>query len=157
MSSPSSPTLILDVRTRRAEAAVVAWTVAATLAAPGLLSVLTLASAGALGTLTALGAAWGFSRGGWLSGERRIAAVTWTGDGRWLLTDAAGRVQQAALDPGTRVFPRLIWLRWRINGAARRSMLLTSLDLAAPDLRRLAVRLRIEGFTGAPPPGVAAA
>jgi hypothetical protein len=87
--------------------------------------------------------AFGFNRAGWLGDRERIEHVVWSSDGRWLLTDACGRQVEATLRDDTRVGNRSVWLRWNANRT--RSKLLISGDLQAAELRRLIVRLRIQG------------
>jgi hypothetical protein len=159
MSSTSSPTLIIDVRARRAEAAVAACTIAAGLLAPSLLNPFDATGAVVGGCLAGLLLGWGFRRAGWLGGDQRVANVSWAPDGTWVLTDRAGRRAEAVLESETRVTRRMLWLRWRGENAARgsRAILLTSADLPAQDLRRLIVRLRIDGLKRAPSPDLVAA
>ena len=63
------------------------------------------------------------------------------------------------LDAQTRVTAHVLWLRWRVQEAPFRthSILLTWADLPEPDLRRLVVRLRIDGLKRAPSPRIVAA
>lgn len=93
----------------------------------------------------------GFWYAGWIGrGSRRLKAVCWLQDGRWLLMDEANRVVAAKLHADTRVFARCVWLHWAgadpaRDGRLRRSLLLAAGDIADSELRRLLVRLRIEG------------
>jgi hypothetical protein len=106
-----------------------------------------------LGAAVMVGA--GLSHAGWLGGGRRIQRLTWLDGGGWLLTDAAGRNYTGRLRGNARVAGRWIWLSWTLGKAhPGRHMLLGPGDIPAPDLRRLAVRLRIAGI---PRQGTAAA
>ena len=88
----------------------------------------------------------GFRRAGWAGGPRRIIRVNWRAEnagGQWFLTDARGREFAAELRPDTRVAAGCVWLRWNAEGI--RSMLLIRGDVATLELRRLGLRLRLEG------------
>lgn len=159
MSSTGSPTLIIDVRGRRAESVFAALTIALGAAAPWLIDAASPAFA-ALCTVCCGGAlAWTFRRQGWLGGRRRIVRVSWTSEGRWILTEAAGHGVECVLDPGTRVARALVWLRWRLeeNPSVRRSLLLTAGDATSSDMRRLIVRLRSDAARAFAARGVVAA
>jgi hypothetical protein len=160
MSSTSSPTLIIDVRARRAEAVVVSCTLAIAALSPWLLTSLARAVALSTGLVAFSVLALGFRLAGWLGGKRSIDTVSWVSDGRWFLANRAGAPFEATLRAGTRVGPGLVWLQWRSSSAGFplvRTMLLTDRDLPAQDLRRLVVRLRIDGLgRGAPPATVVA-
>jgi hypothetical protein len=143
MSSQGLPTLELDVRTRRTERRVAALAIALAAGAPWLMdpdfgiAVLALSVAGAI-------LSWaGFRRAGWIGGSRRIGRVSWQADGQWLLVDARGKEFEAVLRPDTRVAAGFIWLRWNAEGV--RSMLLTKGDVPVGQLRRLGLRLRLDG------------
>lgn len=146
MSSQGSPRLELDLRGRYWERRV-AW-FALILPPVCLMLLLPLPAAIGFGALTALAVMLGLLRAGWLGGADRIQRVTWSSDGRWQLTDARGRVLEGTLRADTRVASRLVWLRW--NTSWTRSMLLVSGDIDMTELRRLIVRLRIEGVRQAP-------
>ena len=143
MSLQGLPTLELDVGPRRAERRVAVLAIVFAAGAPWLadldhtMAILALSTAGA-----SLGWA-GFRRAGWIGGPRRIDRVSWQADGQWLLVDAQGRKFEAVLRPDTRVAAGVIWLRWNAEGV--RSMLLTKGDIATGQLRRLGLRLRLEG------------
>jgi hypothetical protein len=154
MSSPGSPSLELDVRSRRLEKRVAVLGLCCATTAPWLMSqgwhAVLLAAA-------ALGSCWvGFRHAGWWEGERRISRVSWSAEGSWLLTDSLGRHYSGALRPETRITSGLVWLRWDTRaqdaGAIRagkqgiHSMLLTSGDIPPSQLRRLCVRLRLSRY-----------
>ncbi|MGH8177119.1 MAG: hypothetical protein ACREV5_12735 [Steroidobacter sp.] len=150
MSSTSSPTLIIDVRARGAERSVVAGTLVLAAFAPWILTTPPPLGAFFLSLVSLLLLTWGFGRCGWLPGRRRIETVSWVADNRWILTDGSGSTSEATLGPGSRVGRRMIWLQWRPMGAVlghTHSILLTAFDIPEQDLRRLGVRLRIEGLS----------
>jgi hypothetical protein len=146
MSSPSSPPSILDLPDRRAErslargvialAVFVPWLFAAPLLLQGMGSIV-------LGCLTYAGV----RRSGWVPGPHRIARIAWLTDARWELTTSSGERRYCELHPSTRVGSYAIWLRLRSAEPARRDhcFLLTRTDASADAVRRLSVRLRLEG------------
>jgi hypothetical protein len=149
MSSRSSPTLIIDVRARRAEGVIVVCTLAVAVLSPWLLTSLAPPAALSAGIVAFSGLAIGFRRAGWLGGLRSLETLSWISDGRWVLVDRAGAHIEATLGAGTRVGPGLVWLRWRVSNSGFplvRTLLLTDRDLPAQTLRRLVVRLRIDGL-----------
>lgn len=151
MSSPSSPSLVLDVASRRFESRVALLAVAAGLSAAAWLA---LGGAPALAVLTsvALGVVIvGLRRAGWLGGERRLVKLAWLADGQWLLTDARGRSRQGVICSDTRVGKAWVWLRWNTLDASATPppMLLARTDMPREDFRRLKVRLRVEGARSA--------
>lgn len=146
-----------DVHARRSESVVATLTIVAGCVGPFLIDAPGFSEA--LLASIAIGALLirAFVRAGWLGHANRIQAIVWGTDGRWVLTDARGRRFDAALDDASRVWPQIAWLRWRSDeGLFRpRSMLLTRLDLAPSDLRRLVVRLRLDRLKHEQAPGVA--
>jgi hypothetical protein len=140
MSSPSSATLAIDVRSRRFEARIANLVLALTVVAQ-FLAWRSLALAVAMAIATFFCTRWGFRRAGWREGEYRLTHIGWRADGRWLLRDEAGRSFAGELRPDSRVGRSYVWLRWDADNV--RSMLLANDDLPDPDLRRLMVRLRI--------------
>jgi hypothetical protein len=156
MSSPSSPTQLFDVSSRRAESRVARMTLVGSLAASVLLSasiegaVYPAATLAAAAAILVAGAIAGLDlwRAGWLGGRHRIQQLTWLSDGGWWLTDAAGQRYAARLRGQTRVAGRWVWLSWRVDGRAR-YLLLAPGDIPADELRRLVVRLRV-GLSGHP-------
>jgi hypothetical protein len=139
---------VFDVSSRRAEFRVAWVTLVGCLAATVLLSTSIEAAgptatiaAGAILVAAAIAAAdlW---RNGWLGGRHRIQHVAWLSDGRWWLTDSAGRRCAARLRGQTRVAGRWIWLCWYTDRRTR-YLLLSPGDIPADELRRLAVRLRV--------------
>jgi hypothetical protein len=147
MSLQGSPRLELDLRGRRWERRV-AWLALILAPAPPLLT-LSLPLAVCVASLAALLVAGGLYRAGWLGGGDRFQRVVWSADGRWFLTDGRGRSHLGALRVDSRVGAGFVWLRWNANRT--RSMLLISGDVEAAELRRLIVRLRIEGVRSALP------
>jgi hypothetical protein len=161
MSSPSSPTLLFDVSSRRAECCV-AWMTLVGCVGASVLGFTAIESAidpamisGPVATLVASAiAGLGLRRAGWLGGRQRIRHLTWLSEGGWLLTDAAGRQYAARLRGETRAAGRWVWLSWSVDGRAR-CLLLAPGDIPAADLRRLAVRLRT-GMSGRPARAISA-
>lgn len=153
MSSTSSPTLLRDVHSRHTErrVAVLALTGGGLTpfltALPGVVSVVC-----ALASMLVIWA--GFWRAGWVAADHRIVALSWLTDGRWLLTDRRGRTVEGRLRPESRVGCRAVWLHWDVTGRSdfrRQSLLLAGGDIPDSDLRRLMVRLRIEGHQSQSP------
>ena len=147
MSLPSSAILTIDVRARRAERVL------------GVLASLGLAGAGMLlfpsfsylsvaaFILVTAAAGAGLWLHGWLGGARRLARIARLPDGRWQLRDVRHTDVIAQLRADSRVGARWLWLRWNAESAwpRRPSMLLVHGDLPTADLRRLIVRLRLDG------------
>lgn len=151
MSSQGSPALDLDVHARRAERRVAMLVLMTGVLAPWLLQV-TIPTSLLLSASAAIGLSYGFRQAGWLAGPRRLVRITWLGDRRWFLTDARGLRREATLLPDTRRGPGCVWLRWRLVDAPDvHSMLLVRTDLATHELRRLLVRLFVDGMSPAQP------
>ena len=147
MSSPGSPTLILDARTRRAERAVATIALAAAGVAPWLADVHGLQAL--VYGLCCMGvAALGLYRAGWLGTARRLVGATWTADGRWTLSRHGQDPLDAVLLGDSRCGAGWVWLHWSTGRWSRRSMLLVRSDLSSGQLRRLVVRLRLQGAAG---------
>ncbi len=86
----------------------------------------------------------GFLASGWLGGPRALAIVFWLPEGGWWLTSRNGSGEVAKLLPDSRVFTHWLWLRW--NGpSGRRQALLLRRSVEADAVRRLAMRLRLQG------------
>lgn len=120
---------------------------AATAGAPWLVTAFTPALACAI-SLSSFVLVWlGFRRAGWVSADHRIVGVSWLPESGWRLTDRCNRTIEGVLRSDSRVGGRCVWLRWDTDGLPfnRKSMLLTAGDIPERDLRRLVVRLRIEG------------
>jgi hypothetical protein len=145
MSSPSSPTLLCDVRSRRAERTVALLALLAGALGPSLVTSLDTTAAWVISTFCVSLVWLGLWLAGWI-GARRIVGVTWMSDGCWRLTDGRGTTVDAVLRGDSRVGSHWAWLRWTIPGSfGRRSpvLLLVTGDVSANELRRLLVRLRI--------------
>lgn len=112
-------------------AAVVPW-----LVTPGLPAVLPALAAGAAVYL-------GFLSSGWL-GPRALAGATWSPEGEWCLTRRDGVDEPGRLLPDSRVFAHWLWLRWEAPSGRHQALLLRA-SLQADAVRRLAVRLRLQG------------
>lgn len=140
MSSHGLPTLFLDIRGRRAERAVaasmlvLACCASTQLPLPGAVLAAVVPAAA---TLVGLG----FLFSGWLGGPGRLTRIACQPDGRWMLSDGAGRTVEAELAPGSRITPFALWLEWQ--GRAGRPLLLLPGDVPATDFRQLVVRLRL--------------
>ncbi len=81
---------------------------------------------------------------GWLGGPRAIHRATWSSDGRWWLIDGRGAAFEARLLADSRVFAHCLWLRWD-SPAGRRQAFLARRGLQSDVVRRLGVRLRLQG------------
>ena len=154
MSSPSSPTLSLDLRERRWDARVAIAASFAAATAPWLLVRVVGWPAVACSSLLILViCVVGFHRANWL-GPKRLVRAVWQSDGCWLLTETSGRTYMAMLAASTRMSPFAIWLRWESQDSfdaaewMRRGQVATLLlfrgDLPTSDFRRLLVRLRMD-------------
>lgn len=143
MSSRNSSILKLDVGLRRAETRVAGLVLAAGACGVLLLGPAswTYACAGA-GCLVAI--ACGLWRAGWIGSRHRIVGMQWLADGGWLLTDSRETPFPGTLSGGTRLGRDSLWLQWTTGRGRRHSMLLAPGDLPPIQLRKLAVRLRIE-------------
>ena len=99
----------------------------------------------------------GFRNAGWIGRRRRIQRIVWQADGRWCLIEGAGQQVEAVLRGDSRVAAAHAWLHWDVQPPQRgsRTVLLVPGDVSEPDLRRLAVRLRIDQPGRAAPPAMA--
>lgn len=162
MSLQGSPTLTLDVRTRRTERLWAFSTIWLTAATPALvISSMGIPAAILASAAIAVSLWMGFRRVGWI-GRGQLARIVWQADGRWVLTFLNGRQFEAVLRPDSRMSTRLIWLRWEIPRDIRNGwtaslrhwmnpdwmnpicLLLAAGDTSASDFRRLRVRLRTD-------------
>lgn len=153
MSSPSLPTLTVDARSRRLEPGVALLALGLGAVAPALLTGLGFAATvvASIASILLIGA--GLRHAGWLPSRRRLAAFVWHADGRWLLTDVCNTTFEGRLCADARVTERWVWLRWRVESqrvTSARTMLLARGDVAESELRRLIVRLGIEGSRRGP-------
>ena len=138
MSSPGSDVLTIDLPERLAsDRAVAGLLVAAAVVVEIVVSRYPDGQAGIGLVAGVLLASWHC----WL-GRRsaKVRAATLDRRGDWQLGLADGRRVAAVLLPGTRVLGRTVVLRLR-GGRVTRSAWLTSRDLSAVELRRLAMRL----------------
>lgn len=77
-------------------------------------------------------------------GARAARRIVCQDDGRWLLQDHRGRMQEARLLPSSYLHPRLVILNFRLEQRPRRrSLVLCPDSLDAQALRQLRVRLRM--------------
>ncbi len=145
MSSTDSPTLHVEIGHRRVERRLTLLILSCGCLAPFLFQPLELLPRALLSTAAGLMLWTVIQPLGWLGGPRRITGIQWSADGAWLLRQADGQAVEATLHPGTRVWPFGVWLRWR-EGSSRkgrgRALFVTLTE--APELRRFAVRLRVE-------------
>jgi hypothetical protein len=142
MSSSTSSALTLDVEGRRTERRCILAASGLAACASTLAGLQSVAVAAVLALVGAGVLAYGFWRAGWV-GSARIVRIAWLSDGRWLIAASSGRSIEGQLRADSRVGTWWVWLRWDADRV--RSMLLFRGDLTEPDLRRLIVRLRIEG------------
>jgi hypothetical protein len=151
MSSTSSPTVACDVRSRRVETRVAWLALTLSLGLPLVVgSMIDLPAALSMGAsaVMALLIGVGLAQAGWLGSDRRLAAISWLGDGRWLLTDQAGRTVEGRLRSDARAVRGAVWLSWQVASGSipsSRSILLAQGDVPDADLRRLSARLRLHG------------
>jgi hypothetical protein len=140
MSSPGSPTLIIDVGARQTERVIAIGLLVAIASVALLLS----HSSVQLSILIAGGAvvAAGFRRAGWFGGPRRLTRIVCHPDGHWLLCDRDGRTADASLMRSSRITPAGLWLQWTDSASSVRSLLLLPWDMPEAQFRRLTVRLR---------------
>ena len=138
MSSPGSDVLTIELPARLAsDRAVTGLIVAAAVAVETVVARYPGGQGGigvAAGILLATWHSWLARR------SAMVQAATLDGRGRWHMVLADGRQVAAVLLPGSRILGPTVVLRIR-GGRLTRSAWLTSRDLPAPDLRRLAVRL----------------
>lgn len=89
----------------------------------------------------------GLRHSGWVPGPHRVARIAWRTDARWELTTSSGEKRYCELHPSTRVGAYAIWLRLCSSEPTRRDycVLLARTDTSADAVRRLSVRLRLEG------------
>lgn len=149
MSSRGLPTLFLDVRRRRSDRAVAAVVLVLAI----LVSTQMPLPAAALAIVVPGAAAtvgFSFVLIGWLGGRGRLARIACQPDGRWALSDMAGRTVEVELAPESRVTPFALWLEWK--GRPGRPLLLLPGDVSGTDFRRLVVRLRLSATSVRSPP-----
>lgn len=143
---------MIDVRARRAERVLGVFALLGlTGAGMLLLPPFSFLSAGSFMVVTAALIA-GLWLHGWLGGARRLARIAWLPNGQWQLRDARHTDVIAELRADSRFGARWLWLRWNAESAwpRRPSMLLVHGDLPTADLRRLIVRLRLDGCAQPP-------
>ena len=151
MSSTDSPTLLFDVRARRAEPCIAYAALGAGALTPWLFPPVSLFWTLYASATLALVLWAGLRRVGWVHSPRRLSSVSWSADGRWRLTCADGRDYEAKLQPATRVFPWGAWLSFQVDDAPLRRCSLLLLRADVRELRRLLVRLRVDGSHVADP------
>jgi len=171
MSLQGSPTLVLDVGSRRTEKRVAAASALLAAGAAAFISLNTvpanvsMVASIAIALSAAAVALAGFRNAGWIDGHRRIRRIVWQTDGRWCLIGPALGQVEGILCGDSRVGAGYAWLRWDVqppqSGPRRvRTVLLAAGDVSEPDLRRLSMRLRIDGALRRPkraaPPEVTA-
>jgi hypothetical protein len=139
MSSRDSPALTFDVSRRLGDR--YGWPallgLTTLLVCLGASQSLSLAALLGLAALPALCWTWYSERS-----NGRLTRVSWLPDGRWMLQASHGPIE-ASLRPDSRFARHYVWLRW--DADVRRSVLMLPGDLAEADLRRLVVRLKVEG------------
>ncbi|MBL8264875.1 hypothetical protein [Steroidobacter sp.] len=144
MSLPDSATLTINVRGRRSERWLGALALLAPILATHLLPLPTVTAA-EISILAASIVAAGLWWHGWLGGVRRLTHVSRSSDGRWLLEQGA-QAAPATLSEHSRVGSHWLWLGWHSAAGRpkRRFMLILQGDVLPAELRRLAVRLRLD-------------
>lgn len=156
MSLPNSPPLNLELRAPRHEAQI-AW--AAVILAAAVPTLFFPSIPGVMVGFFAGGVLYlGFANAQWLAPARSIARLSWLADGRWLAQDAAGTVWECELRSSSRAFAKAAWLCLEPSDASRKPfyLLLTSGGLRHPgELRRLIVRLRLDGMRSQTSPEMA--
>ena len=153
MSSRDSPALTLDVAGRQADRLCVLALFGLLASAAALVGMRDPAVGLCLGTIGPVVIGYGLWRARWI-GLQRLGRIVWLSDGRWQLAEMGGRVFEATLRGDSRAGSLYVWLRW--DAEIVYSMLLFRGDLTEPALRRLIVRLRIDGSRSsreAPTPG----
>jgi toxin CptA len=83
-------------------------------------------------------------------GPGAVRAASWGADGTWTLSLATGGELEARLAPSTFVGTSLVVLNFRCGRWRRYALVLLSDNLDATLLRRLRVRLRLNGGDDAP-------
>lgn len=155
MSLPSSatPTLTIDVRSRRSERRLGVLAFGGVAAATHLLSLQPVSAALLFVTASAV-VMLGLRSQGWLGGAGRLTTVSWLSDGSWVLTRADRKNIPATLSADSRVGTDWLWLRWHTRGGrpCHCSMLILKGDVLPADFRRLGVRLRLESVSRRPLP-----
>lgn len=96
-----------------------------------------------------------FHRTAWL-GAQGLTRASWACDGHWWLTHAGQAAVPARLRSDSRVFSAWLWLKWDTPQGPRQTLLLRQ-GLQAGMVRRLAVRLRLQGLAPAPEAGAVSA
>jgi len=81
----------------------------------------------------------------WLSAPAAIRELVWEADGLWRLLRVDGSESEACLQGDSFVHPYLVVLNFRQLDGRRCSVLLTPQRVSAETLRRLRVRLKLEG------------
>lgn len=80
-----------------------------------------------------------------------IVRMNWSSTGQWRLFTREGRRLEAHLLTDTLVLPALLILRFACQTGRGRTVVLSTDSLPADALRRLRVRLRLEGVAPRPP------
>lgn len=159
MSLPGSLTLSLDAPARRAERTVAAVALLVATGAPWLAFAPSAPGLVYGGCCVVIVAALLY-RAGWLGRGQRLTGATWHADGRWTVIRDGRPPLDAELLGDSRIAAQGVWLRWRTREKPWprcRSMLITASDLPPGQLRRLVVRLRLQGRSRPSVPGRPAA
>ena len=98
-----------------------------------------------IGLMVLLSLALGLGGPVWHRWPWDLAQAIWHADGRWTLTLAAGREVEGRLLGSSYVSPALVVLNFRSGRWRNRSLVLLPDNLDPDLLRRLRVRLRLEG------------
>jgi hypothetical protein len=89
-------------------------------------------------------------RAGWLPGGARVMGLSLSADGVWTVTDRSGRENEVVLNTASRVSGGFVYLL--LEDTRHHRLLLGPGDVAAVDLRRLSVRLRLKACLAPPAP-----
>lgn len=140
MSLSASPAIEIDCRAPRGVAALLVAGLAASL-----LPVLVFGLAGVIATLACLVLTpMLHDRVRWLRSESDFIA-TWAADGSWWLREGQGASLAARLRADSRAYASGVWLRWDTATGPRQALLMRR-GRQAESIRRLTVRLRLEGL-----------
>ena len=145
MTRPSErPALVIRPGVSRRLTLLVLVTHGLTLAAIAFLPLPLLGRVG-LALAVLLGCALSLTGAVWHLGPWGLRELVWQADGHWCLIQGDGRQREGSLLGSTYVSPALVVLNFRCGRWQYRSLVLMPDNLEPDLLRRLRVRLRLEG------------